>query len=125
YARWMEANPGERGKSILAEQGYYYAWGASARVTAELATSRFGLGASAFRGSYKSQQGFDRAQPELTVDQIARDRYADLSVWIRGRLFDNVFVEYRRDAHQRASDIDGIEGSGRLLRRSIELGTYF
>ncbi len=125
FDRWAAANPMERGKSILAEQGYFYAWGASTRLAAELNASRFGLGVSMFHGRYRSQQGFDRVQEMLTVDQIANAKLTDVGLWLRGRLTKRTFVEYRRDSHYRTSDIEGVEGTNRARRRTIELGTYF
>lgn len=125
YARWYDANPTEVGKAVLAEQGYYYAWGASARASAELTTRNYGIGAAAFHGRYWSQQGFDRFQSELTVDQIGHNRYTDLGIWIRRALFDGVYVELRRDTHYRFSDLEGFEGTSKLARRTLELGTYF
>jgi hypothetical protein len=125
YDRWVAANPMERGKSVLIEQGYYYAWGASTRLTAELNASRFTLGAAKFHGRYRSQQGFDRDQDKVTVDQVGTAQFTDLSIWLRGRITDRAFLEYRHDRHSRSGELEGITGTSSAQRRTIELGAYF
>lgn len=125
YSRWADANPGAVGKSILAQQGYYYAWGASAHLSAELNLEWLGIGVSGFHGRYRSQQGFDREQAALTIDQVGRNRYTDLGLWLRGRVSDRIFVEYRRNNHYRSSDLEGFGGTSTLRRRTLQLGTYF
>lgn len=125
YPRWEAANPNEVGKGILREQGYNYAWGVSTRVAAELSVARFALGVSMFHGRYRSQQGFDRQQEMLTVDQLASARYTDVGTWLRGGLTDRLFVELRRDRHYRSYDLEGFEGTNELKRHTLELGAYF
>lgn len=125
YGRWHDDHPNEMGKAVLAQQGYFYAWGASARASAELTTRNYGIGAAAFHGRYWSQQGFDRFQSELTIDQVGYNRYTDIGIWVRRALFDGVYVEFRRDTHYRYSDLEGYEGTSKLARRTLEVGTYF
>lgn len=125
YPRWAAAYPDEVGKSILARQGYNYAWGASGRIAAELRVSHFAFGVGAFHGRYWSQQGFDRQQSLLTVDQVGRARYSDRTAWLRGALTDSVFVEIRRDRHNRSSELEEFDGTNDLRRRTIEIGAYF
>jgi len=70
-------------KTALQDFGYYYAWGWSARLTMELIIPFVQLGGHLRYGRYRSHQGFDRYQEELTDDFPLRDRMVDYDAWIR------------------------------------------
>jgi hypothetical protein len=123
--RWFQAHPDEVGKSIIEKQGYYYAWGGSGRLQTELSTSWLALGGEIFYGRYRSQQGFDRHQAEVTIDQLVNDRFIDYELWLRGRLHRELFVELRGSGHHRQEQLEEFDAGGRLTRYSVELGTTF
>jgi hypothetical protein len=68
YKRWRVAHPDERKKSILLRHGYYYGWGASARLGAELSAGPLRFSGDVMIGGYDSQEGRDRRQSVVTAD---------------------------------------------------------
>lgn len=125
YDLWRDAHPDEVGKTILEQQGYYYAWGWSTRVGAELGVGRWVLGGQVFHARYSSQDGFDRFQETLTLDQKARDRYLDREAWLRVRLFGTSFIEARTSSQERHGQLEEHTREVRVRRHGVELGTFF
>jgi hypothetical protein len=125
YHQWQDAYPDETGKTVLAREGYHYGWGLSGRLKAELAVSRFGIGASAFYGQYRSQQNFDRLQEMITRDQVGLNRLIDYEAWLRAQLYGTAFVEVRRTGNYRRASLDEFSGRNQIVRNTIEIGTYF
>lgn len=80
YGQWADANlrPGDRPKSILRKHGYAYGWGASARLGAELSLPPLDARATTALGSYRSHEGLDRVQEEVTHDPSGRERVFEL-----------------------------------------------
>jgi hypothetical protein len=125
FDRWLAEHPDEIGKSILEAQGYYYGWGLSGRLEGELATPWATLGGAMFYGAYRSQQGFDRYQDKVTVDQLVRSRFLDYEVWLRGNVYRDAFVELRAAGQDRHERFEDLTASARLGRYTLELGTTF
>jgi hypothetical protein len=119
---WRQANPDELGKTILAEQGYYYGWGVSTRLGLEVSTPRFTAGASAFYGYYDSDEGLDRQQENLTVDQIVNDSVLDLELWLRGNVYGPVFLEARASTNRRSETLEDLAADADLTTYSLDLG---
>jgi hypothetical protein len=84
YRDWAAASvgPGDRPKSVLRKHAYYYGWGLSSRLGAALTIDPFEARAAATMGSYRSQQGLDRAQREITHDPASADRMLELETGV-------------------------------------------
>jgi hypothetical protein len=123
--RWYSENPDEVGKTVLAEQGYYYAWGGSGRVGVELASPSFALGADSLFGLYHSNEGLDRLQEDLTVDQRARDRVMEYRLWMRAAIRGPVFIEARTSGIRRHERFEDLTATAGLVRHTLELGFRF
>ncbi len=68
FYEWAAANLEERSKHILHRQGYVYAWGGAANLTARLSLGPLRAGFELMYGAYRSQDGLDRHPERLTVD---------------------------------------------------------
>lgn len=123
--QWHMENPDEVGKTILLEQGYYYAWGGSARLELELSTERFDLGGSAFLGRYRSQNGLDRNQEAFTIDQRVADRVAEYELWLRATVWGPTFVEIRSHGVRRSETLEDVEAEAALSRHGLAFGARF
>ena len=68
---WQAAYPDERGKAVLRNQGYFYGWGGSGRLSGAVALGPLRLDADTWYGRYWSQEGLERHPERLTVDAPA------------------------------------------------------
>ncbi len=68
---WTAANPEEQAKHVLHKHGYFYGWGGSLRVRARLALGPLRAGFDLKYAAYQSQDGLDRFQETVTVDEHA------------------------------------------------------
>ncbi len=66
---WTAANPEAQGKHVLHKHGYFYGWGGSLRVRARLALGPLRASFDVKYASYQSQDGMDRFQDRVTVDE--------------------------------------------------------
>lgn len=123
--RWRADNPDEIGKTVLDQQGYHYAWGASARLAVELSSPRFGIGATALYGRYTSNDGFDRVQDMLTVDQQIASRVGEYQAFVRTSIYKSLFVEVRSAAVRRHEVFEDLATSARSTRHTIDIGAHF
>jgi hypothetical protein len=65
---WAAAYPHLKGKHILHRQGYFYGWGGSCDLRADLRLGPVRLAGSVFHGRYWSQEGLDRHVERIDVD---------------------------------------------------------
>lgn len=88
YPEWRDTllPPEEVEKTILRKHGYYYAWGYSSRVGAEISWGPLALGADLEIGSYDSQENLDRSQEEITLDVDLRDSRLELNTQLSLRI---------------------------------------
>jgi hypothetical protein len=124
YPAWREEHPTETTKSELENQGYYYAWGGSGRLFADLELPRFAVGVYGRYGKYNSREGLDRAQETITFDVNAIDRALEASAWMRffSLTQSGFFVEASLTEQRRWSNVGGEHATTRLRRVSLELG---
>lgn len=90
YSAWAAeaVGPGDRAKSILRKHNYYYGWGASSRLGAELRLGPLELGSRLLVAGYDSHEGLDRAQEEITLDPDSTDQVLELGASVGLRLPD-------------------------------------
>jgi len=126
YERWQQANPDVIEKTILRKQGYYFGWGLSGRLSAELWLPRVGLGGWVTYGRYYSQEGYDRSQEDVTADVEARDSVLDYEAWLRGVPFGRrMYVELRLGHQARRARLGGFGAQQDLRRYALRLGYDF
>jgi hypothetical protein len=65
---WAADHPEERSKHVLHRQGYFYGWGGAAHLSASAALGPLKADFELTYGAYRSQDGWDRRQEELTRD---------------------------------------------------------
>ncbi|MEZ4252498.1 MAG: hypothetical protein R3B99_30175 [Polyangiales bacterium] len=80
---WDAANPDVRAKTILEKQSYWYGWGWSTRLEAELALPGVSFGGRLRYGRYASDEGLDRAQEVVVRDLPGRERVVDADAFLR------------------------------------------
>jgi hypothetical protein len=71
YDEWSLMHPGERGKYILRNMGYYYAWGGSGSLGLDLEAGPFRAQGDVYYGRYRSEEGLGRWQERVTLDAPA------------------------------------------------------
>jgi hypothetical protein len=127
--QWLAENPDLVDKTILRRQGYYFGWGGSLRLFAELSSDwpvATSIGASLLTGVYDSDEGLDRNQDALTSDVDIDDNIMEIESWLRIRPIDRGPHLELRVLHQRhATDHDGIEADQSLTRFAAGLGVSF
>ncbi len=123
FETWREAHPDLVPKTALDRYGYYYGWGFSSRLGAELSTSRLALGGALAAGRYFSQEGLDRNQESLTADVTASDRVVDTSAWLRVMpLGSRLTLELSFTRHSRRGHVGGVWGEQKLVSAALWLG---
>jgi hypothetical protein len=111
---WEAAHPDELGKSILRKQGYYYGFGGSVALSAKLRYRSLILEGEVWAGRYESDEGLDRIQEDLTVDQQASDTLRQGSLWLR---VEDLPYNLYRTAH-----LEEFDASGALTSLTMHLG---
>jgi hypothetical protein len=101
YDTWQALHPGELGKHILRNQGYYYGFGGSGSMNAEARLGPLLLRGDVFLGRYRSTEGLNRWQERITVDVPAGTD----------------FLSYRASAHVRPGSLPLSVGASLELRR--------
>jgi hypothetical protein len=95
YPAWQAAHPDLVAKTILRKHGYYYAWGGAASIDAEVELPPVRAGAALAVGTYRSADGYDKQQEDITFDVMASERQLDTALWLRVRPGPRAFVEAR------------------------------
>ncbi len=125
HSLWREENPEVVQKTILRKQGYYFGWGGSVRLTAELeATSPLPLsiGGSILVGSYRSDEGLDRNQADIEADLEVETTLMDLDGHLRIGLGSRLpTLEFRASHQMRASSLENIETDRSITRLGVGL----
>lgn len=121
YEQWQAAHRRERGKHILRNQGYHYAWGGSGVVEAEVTLGPLELDGSLFLGRWRSQEGLNRWQERISLDVAAGTNL----VWYRasarvrpGRL--PLTVGANLELRRWSTFIGEVERDERSLVRGVE-----
>jgi hypothetical protein len=137
YGDWQAAHPAELGISVVELENYYHAWGASARLAAELAVSRLRAGGSMFLGAYRPHTGLDEFRPgrehheegiergNNTTEQRIRSGMFDYELWLRGDLPWDLFVEARTAVRSRRESFEEFDTRARALQAGLEIGARF
>ncbi|RMH40132.1 MAG: DUF3943 domain-containing protein [Deltaproteobacteria bacterium] len=107
FAAWRADHPSAYDRTILHKHGYYYGWGGSARLRAEVAAGRAALGAVVQAAAYASDEGLDRNQEEIDLEAPARDTAVDAEAWARWRAAETWYVELRGHWGRRDERIAG------------------
>ncbi|MBL4635677.1 MAG: DUF3943 domain-containing protein [Kofleriaceae bacterium] len=125
-AEWNAAHPDEQGKTILRKMGYSYDYGPSARFSLEGGYKKVTLGASIWAAYYKSDEGLDRIQEDLTVDQKGSEEIWDTRLWLEAsELPWRSFVRLEMNDRRRTSKLAELEIAGSLRRYTMALGIQF
>lgn len=122
---WEAAHPGpdEQGKSILRKQGYYYGFGASAGISATLRYRELSLGGRLWAARYSSDEGLDRIQEDLDLDQASSDRIRDTELWLRWQgLPFHSYVGAAFSRRQRKAKFEEFDARADLDRFTLQLG---
>lgn len=82
FPGWHRDNGSQGIRSVLYKRGYYYGFGFSTRLRAELAFRGLELGGSLGYGSWRSIEGLDRAQESVTRDVPMSDRQLEYEAWV-------------------------------------------
>jgi hypothetical protein len=139
WEAWESANPDSRGKTILIKQGYWYGWGWSTRLEAELALPGVSFGGRFRFGRYASAEGLDRAQESVTDDVPGRERVLDGDAFVRVGPFGpgpddatgartGIFVELAYEHRERSGQLgserrgDRAAHEGALRRVALRFG---
>tara|TARA_R110002096_G_scaffold16898_15_gene58250 strand:+ start:29567 stop:31012 length:1446 start_codon:yes stop_codon:yes gene_type:complete len=123
---WNAAYPNEVGKTVLRKMGYYYGYGGSVALAAELRYRSVFLGGSLWAARYSSDEGLDRTQEDLTVDQESSDQILDVEAHLRIEdLPHDLYVETRFESRQRDAKLEEFETSATLRRYTLGVGVRF
>jgi hypothetical protein len=71
YDEWTGMHPKERGKYVLRNMGYYYAWGGSGSLGLDVEAGPFRVQGDLYYGRYRSEEGLGRWQERVTLDAPA------------------------------------------------------
>jgi hypothetical protein len=82
YEPWTERFGKQGTKSVLQQEGYSIAWGASGRLRASATYALAEVGGAASFGRYGSIEGHDREQSEVTRDIHTTDDIESEAVWV-------------------------------------------
>lgn len=130
--RHFRAVNGERARtrSVLDNFGYYYGWGYSARVEAELELPYVTFGASACYGRYATHRGLDRAQEEVEAlgqDVPGNDRVIDAEAYVRVHPMRHgpLHVELSFARRRRHSRLEAFRETDTYERMLVRLGATF
>jgi hypothetical protein len=123
YPAWDVRYPGEHPKTILRREQYYYGWGGTGRWLFEVRLPYVELGAAVRYGAWRSQEGLDRSQADVTVDVRARDRALDVEAWLRVVPFDfGLFLEASCELRRRWSWVESFTADRELVRYQLSVG---
>ncbi len=107
FADWHRENGAQGIKSVLYKRGYYYGYGYSARLRAELAFRGVEMGGSLRWGAWRSIEGLDREQESVTRDVPMADRQLEYEAWLGYTLPSTPFhVRLGAAGEERAGDME-------------------
>ena len=120
------AHPDEHGKAILRKMGYYYGYGGSVALAADLRYRRLTLGGSLWAARYHSDEGLDRTQEDVTLDQKSHDEVLDgeLHLRLEGLPY-GTYLGARLEVRERDAVLEEFSTSAQLRRASLQLGVAF
>jgi hypothetical protein len=123
---WNAAHPDETGKAILRKMGYYYGYGGSVALSAELRYRSIFLGGSLWAARYSSDEGLDRTQETVTLDQKSSDSIFDAEAHMRieGLPHDS-YVQARIESRKRDAELEEFATDASLRRVSLGVGLHF
>lgn len=122
YPAWKDAHPDAVEKTILRKHGYYYGWGVSGSLEAEVELPRVTLGGAIEIATYASQEGLDRTQEDVTDDVELADDLVRWDAWARVTPIGRMFVGVRAEGTSRDGHVGEIAASQSLQQYSLELG---
>ncbi len=123
---WNAGHPDEHGKAILRKMGYYYGFGGSVALDAELRYRSLVVGGSLWAGRYKSDEGLDRTQEIVTLDQSSRDDVLDAELHVRLEdLPYGAYIGARLETRQRDAELEEFVATASLRRLSLQVGVGF
>jgi hypothetical protein len=123
YHAWDELHPDAIEKTILTKHGYYYGWGATARLEVEASLTGVELGGSVAWSSYTSHEGLDRAQEDVELDVASADTVLVADGWVRvAPLGGRMYLEGRVTREDRDGNVGEVESSRSLTRLAFAIG---
>ncbi len=123
---WNSAHPDEHGKAILRKMGYYYGFGGSLTLDAELRYRSLSFGGSLWLGRYQSDEGLDRTQEIVTLDQSSRDDVFDGELHLRLEdLPYGAYIGARLETRKRDAELEEFVATASLRRLTLQLGVGF
>ena len=122
---WERENSDVVAKAIVRREGYYFGWGGSSFVRAELLHPRLRLGVSAFYGRYNSDEGLDRMQEEVEHDVKLRDTVTEYRGWARFEPVRGPYAEFRFARQRRVSHQGPFRRQQQLQRAQLAVGVEF
>ena len=128
WATWSAENLGARAKTILMREGYWYGWGASFRLDAELTSPHTALGGRILHGRYRSQEGLDRSQERVEIDVVGTEMVLDTDVYFRAGPFGpgpegtGLYAELAFERRGRGGRIEGVRETRSMSRGVLRLG---
>lgn len=123
---WNAAHPDEHGKAILRKMGYYYGYGGSVALSADLRYRSLVLGGSMWAARYRSDEGLDRTQEDVTLDQSSADDVLDAEVHLRIEdLPYGLYAGARLEARERDAELEEFSTTASMRRLTLQLGVGF
>lgn len=126
YEDWQALHPGELGKHILRNQGYFYGFGGSGLLRAAATLGPLELDGDVFFGSYRSSEGLNRWQERITLDVPATSdflRYRGSAAIRLGRL--PLSVGANLELRRWNTSIGEVKRAREVVHRGVELEFRF
>jgi hypothetical protein len=132
WKQFREERPGDIGKFILHNSGYYYGFGPSVRVETEVQVSRFELGGMLYWAQYDSIEGFERYEDPMRrlgvpddEQAIGQDAFFDAEAYLRARVIDDAYAQVRVGRYFRKGTLDEFKAEEDMTRVNLEVGLGF
>jgi hypothetical protein len=130
YPYWHARNVGTYTRDVLTRYGYYFGWGYSARVEAEVEAPFVGVGVNASYGRYASHEGLDRNQEAIDasgLDVRGTDVVVASEVYLRVRPSPRLplSLELAASRRRRTSKMEGIGHEDTYERLTLRAGVIF
>jgi len=82
YEDWQQGEDTKGLRSVLTKQGYYYGYGFSTQLRAEVAFEGLEVGGRVGYGTWRSIEGLDREQQPVTRDLRMADQALEYEAWV-------------------------------------------